>query len=86
MILQEPGSTAPQSVLVVDDNDANRSLARHALLGEGYDVRVAASGEEALRLFSLRPAAAVLLDIRMPGLDGPTVCARMRTLPRVGRA
>lgn len=74
-------SSAAPSVLVVDDNEMNRSLARMTLRQEGYDVRLASSGEDALRQFTERPAACVLLDVRMPGMDGPTACARIRALP-----
>lgn len=65
-------------VLVVDDNAANRALAQATLEDEGYRVVVAASGEEALAAFSREPPDCVLLDIQMPGMDGVTVCQRIR--------
>jgi signal transduction histidine kinase len=68
-------------VLVVDDNEQNRALAEAALDGEGCEVILASSGEEALRAFERSRPDCVLLDVRMPGLDGFTVCKRIRGLP-----
>jgi two-component system KDP operon response regulator KdpE len=60
----------PQRVLVVDDQEDIREMARLVLSGAGYDVATASSGREALRI--LREAAfdLMLLDINMPDLDG----------------
>src|SRR5262245_26097279 len=68
-------------ILVVDDNEQNRALALATLEDEGYEVLLANSGEEALRAFERDPPGCVLLDVRMPGLDGFTVCQRIRALP-----
>jgi two-component system sensor histidine kinase/response regulator len=73
--------TARTRVLVVDDNDVNRLLAQHTLEDADYDVVLATSGAEALAEFAGAPADCVLLDIRMPDLDGFAVCERLRTLP-----
>jgi two-component system sensor histidine kinase/response regulator len=73
-------------VLVVDDNAENRALARAALEDEDVPVVVAASGEEALAEFARAAADCVLLDIRMPGMDGISVCERIRALPEGDRA
>ena len=69
-------------VLVVDDEPAVREALERALRLAGYEVELAADGEEALLRLSLRPAAAdvVLLDVLMPGLDGVEVCRRLRRL------
>jgi signal transduction histidine kinase len=67
---------------VVDDNEANRSLAQHTLEDEGYVVVLASGGEEGLAVFERDPADCVLLDVRMPGMDGFAVCERIRTLPQ----
>jgi two-component system sensor histidine kinase/response regulator len=72
----------PATVLVVDDNDANRSLARHTLEDEGYRVVLACGGEEALAIVERETPDCILLDVRMPGLDGFAVCERIRALPR----
>ena len=57
-------------VLVVDDQEDIRDMARLVLAGAGYEVTTASSGREALK--ALREAAfdLMLLDINMPGLDG----------------
>ena len=74
--------TPPPTILVVDDSDANRLLARHTLEDEGYRVVLASGGEEALVAFEREPPDCILLDVRMPGLDGFAVCERVRALPR----
>ncbi|MDI3284757.1 hybrid sensor histidine kinase/response regulator [Polyangium sp. 15x6] len=72
----------PPKVLVVDDNEPNRVLAEETLRLEGYDVVIATTGEQALEVFVREAPDLVLLDIRMPGLDGFATCARLRALPR----
>ncbi len=67
-------------LLYVDDDEAIREVAELSLSLDGrFAVRLAASGKEALELLSgsYRPDA-VLLDVMMPGLDGPQTLARMR--------
>lgn len=71
----------PQSspvVLVVDDNAENRALAQATLEDEGYAVLLASSGEEAIAAFETELPDCVLLDIRMPGMDGFAVCSQIR--------
>jgi two-component system sensor histidine kinase/response regulator len=70
-----------QSILVVDDNAENLALAHATLEDEGYEVLLAKCGEDALQLFVDKRPDCVLLDIRMPGLDGFGVCQRIRELP-----
>ncbi len=67
----------PLSVLVVDDHrDAANSTA--ALLSlSGHDARAAYGGEDALRAADDRPPDVVVLDLRMPGLDGCEVARRL---------
>ena len=68
-------------VLVVDDERAVRESLRRALELEGYDVELAADGEEALERLGSPVAAdadAVILDVLMPGIDGLEVCRRLR--------
>ncbi|MGK3992743.1 hybrid sensor histidine kinase/response regulator [Sorangium sp. So ce1024] len=68
-------------VLVVDDNAQNRALAQATLEDDGHEVVLAASGEEAIAQFERHRPDCVLLDVRMPGMDGLAVCARIRSLP-----
>jgi two-component system, OmpR family, response regulator MprA len=66
-------------VLVVDDERAVRDSLRRALELEGYDVELAADGEDALeRLAENGEPDAVVLDILMPKMDGLEVCRRLR--------
>ncbi len=65
-------------VLVVDDQPANVRLLEAILVTRGYDVRTAASGEEALARMAESEPDLVLLDIVMPGIDGYEVCRRIR--------
>lgn len=65
-------------ILVVDDEPAVRAAVRRALGFEGYDVRVAGDGREALDLMAREPVDAVVLDVLMPALDGLEVCRRLR--------
>jgi two-component system response regulator MprA len=66
-------------ILVVDDERAVRDSLRRALELEGYNVELAADGEEALyRLESNGEPDAVILDLLMPGMDGLEVCRRLR--------
>jgi signal transduction histidine kinase len=68
-------------ILVVDDNEQNRALAQATLEGEDYEVVLCASGPEALAQFETAPPDCVLLDVRMPGMDGFEVCSKLRALP-----
>ena len=66
-------------ILVVDDERAVRDSLRRALELEGYEIELAADGNEALsRLESSDEPDAVILDVLMPGVDGLEVCRRMR--------
>ena len=58
-------------------------LVRRFLKLGGYDVTTASDGETALRLFDAEKPSLVLLDIRMPGLNGYQVCERVRKLSNV---
>jgi len=69
-------------VLVVDDERAVRESLRRALELEGYDIELAADGNEALyRIETESHPDAVILDVLMPGMDGLEVC---RTIRRSG--
>ena len=55
---------------VIDDEPVIHDILTQLLTGEGYDVEISASGEEALEKFSARTFDLVLLDLLMPGMDG----------------
>ena len=68
-------------ILVVDDVARNIRLLETLLTPEGYEVIAASSGTEALDRVGDASPDVVLLDIRMPGLDGYEVCRRIRSDP-----
>lgn len=65
-------------VLVVDDNRLNRELVMAVLRDTPLTLMEASSGEEALQLAQSHQPDVVLLDLRMPGMDGRAVAQRMR--------
>ncbi len=67
-------------VLVVDDNSANREVARRILEAAGATVIEASDGAEALERLSAQPVDVVLMDLRMPGLSGAGTLARLRAV------
>ena len=72
-------------VLVVDDSPLIREVAKLALGGAGWETVTAESGEEALTKAAERPPDAILLDMVMPGMDGPAVLAALREEPKTAR-
>jgi signal transduction histidine kinase len=70
-----------ETILVVDDNEANRLLVLHTLEDEGYRVVTATGGAEGVAAFERESPNCVLLDVRMPEIDGFAVCERIRALP-----
>ena len=65
-------------ILIVEDNSELCGLLCEFLRAEGYVVSSADSGEKALALYEKYGARLVLLDINLPGLDGFSVCKRIR--------
>lgn len=65
-------------ILCVDDEKVTRTLVERLLVGSGYTVLTAASGEQALQLLQHNRPELILLDVMMPGMDGYEVCARLR--------
>ena len=66
------------SILVVDDDPESLALMTGLLTSEGYQVRPADSGKLALASVADRPPQLILLDIRMPDIDGLEVCRRLK--------
>lgn len=73
-------STAQFSVLVVDDNDANRYVTSHALTRAGFKIIEAATGKEGLELAKQLPTV-IILDVRLPDILGYEVCRRIKSNP-----
>lgn len=68
-------------VLLVDDNEFNQHIGAEVLGRMGVEVTAVGDGAEALRLAHLRTYDMVLMDVRMPVLDGLVVTRAMRGLP-----
>lgn len=68
----------PQTILIVDDDWMNREVLQAHLDSAGYQVLTANTGAKALEITAAWPVDLVLLDIRMPGMDGYQVCAHLR--------
>ena len=65
-------------ILVVDDDAPVRRMLERSLGSEGHSVRLAADGGTALAIAEREPMDLVVLDVRMPGLDGLSTCRRLR--------
>jgi DNA-binding NtrC family response regulator len=69
------------TVLIVDDDAAMREALSEAARDLGYDAQSVASGREAMDFLAAHSVDAVLLDLRMPGMDGLEVLSRIRSRP-----
>lgn len=70
------------NILIVDDTPANLRLLAQMLAEQGYHVRPVPDGSLALAAVQAEPPDLILLDIRMPGMDGYEVCKRLKADPR----
>ncbi len=70
----------PISVMVVDDERDIREATERILMRQGYNVFKASSGEEALELLGKNKISIVILDLKMPGMDGMEVLSHIREL------
>jgi len=66
-----------KTILVVDDDEAIRTLLQEELEEEGYKVLIATNARDALKMVAAESLDLVILDIRMPGMDG------LEALPRI---
>ena len=73
-------------ILLVDDNEINLQLLYKTLDGQGYQLMVARSGEDALRIAAKADPDLILLDVMMPGIDGYETCTRLKANARTGNA
>lgn len=72
-------------VLLIEDNEANRYLARFILVKNGFDVVEAPNGAEGVRLALERTPDLVLMDIEMPEMDGYEAAGLLRANPATAR-
>ena len=78
MVTTPPGMSCP-SVLIVDDDPSNLTVAERVLAGAGYAVSVAGAGASALHVLSEHgPFDVYVLDYLMPGMDGAELAHRIR--------
>lgn len=71
-----------RQILVVDDSRLMRELARVGLeTVAGWDVLAAESGDEALERAAMETPEAILLDVVMPGMDGPATLVELQAAP-----
>ena len=66
-------------ILIVDDDRDILTAEREVLAEHGFTIREAHDGAEALRAMDLDPPAMIVLDVQMPGIDGPTFARELRT-------
>jgi len=76
-----PSVLGPRKILAVDDSPTYLDAVAAQIRDEGYDVVLARSGEEALKLIAVQPVDCILLDHVMPGLDGYETCRRIKSTP-----
>jgi signal transduction histidine kinase/CheY-like chemotaxis protein len=73
-----------ETLLLVEDDDAVRAIARRTLAGAGYRILEAAAPEEALRLAESTPVELLITDVVMPQMSGPELAKRLQAaLPRL---
>ncbi|MGB0388079.1 MAG: response regulator [Ardenticatenaceae bacterium] len=71
-------SAAKGKILVIDDKFENLHFLVDILMNEGYDVRPAPNASLAFKAIQVTPPDLILLDIKMPGMDGYEVCERLK--------
>ena len=72
---------AGELILIVEDNDKNRKLVRDVLTFKGYTTIETETGEAGVRLAQERRPNLVLMDIRLPGIDGMEALRQLRAEP-----
>src|SRR5438093_3391182 len=77
-------TSRPRPVLIVDDDVETLSVERELLAESGFRVVEARDGAEALRAVQEDPPAVVVLDVQMPGMDGPSFARELRMALRRG--
>jgi len=78
---EKMGDPVTGDLLVVDDNQQNLSLLSRVLKEKGHKVRLATDGRLALQAIAAKPPDLVLLDIKMPGMNGYEVLENLTSTP-----
>jgi two-component system, cell cycle response regulator DivK len=69
------------AILIVEDNEDNLTMLDYLLRAHGYATLLARDGADGVRIATLQRPELILLDIRMPGMDGYEVAAVIRRTP-----
>ena len=72
---------ANELILIIEDNEKNRKLARDVLRVKGYQTIESETAEEGLQLAKSRAPALILMDIQLPGMDGITAMKQLKSDP-----
>jgi len=76
-----PSTTRRRSILVIDDSVTTRMLEQSILESAGYEVKLAASGEEGMEQALKSPPSLFIVDVEMPGMNGLEFTRRLRATP-----
>ena len=68
-------------ILVIEDNEDNRRIARDLLTSTSYEMIEAVTGEDGIRMAETHRPDLILMDIQLPGLDGYEVTRRIKANP-----
>ena len=80
--MSERGQQREPTLLVVDDTEANRYAVVRHLRANGFEVREASTGRDALALVEREAPDMIVLDIRLPDVSGLEVARQVRANPR----
>src|SRR3954462_6252383 len=83
-VAEAPAPDDLATILIVDDEPLGRETVAALLQPQGYQLRFAASGPEALAQAAACPPDLILLDVMLPGMDGFAVCRHLRADPQLG--
>jgi len=75
----------PYTILVADDETAVRTMLEVILSADGHNVVTVSDGKAALEYLKTSTPDAMLLDVRMPFLDGYEICSRVKRIARLAR-
>jgi two-component system, cell cycle response regulator DivK len=73
---------AGELILIIEDNEKNRKLARDVLQVKGYQTIESETAEDGLELALEKSPAVILMDIQLPGIDGITALKQLRAEPK----
>jgi CheY-like chemotaxis protein len=83
--LDDDNGHARNRILLIEDNASNRELTRMVLNGNGFRVDVATDGNEGLEKARTELYDLVLMDVKLPGLDGITLTRMLKSDPKTAR-